>query len=247
VSVAQRGPVTAAWRGPVVVTGTDTAVGKTIATAAIAATATAAGLRVAVVKPAQTGAGGGAEPDASTVRRLAGPATAVTVASYRDPLAPLVAAEVSGQPALELDRVLTTVQDLGGGHDLVLVEGAGGVLVPIGVGGWTVADLALALAAPAVIVARSGLGTLNHTALTLEAAERRGLTATVLIGAWPNRPELVHRTNARHLPGDLVGVLPDLAGGLAPAAFRVQAAGWVAPRLHGTFDPVSFRATCSLR
>jgi dethiobiotin synthetase len=218
-------------RGPVVVTGTDTGVGKTIVTAAIAAAATAGGLSVAVLKPGQTGVPGDV-PDETVVAHLAGPATTRTLASYPDPLAPLTAARVSGLPPLVLDDVLATVASLVDRHDLVLVEGAGGLLVQMGPS-WTIADLASALAAPAVLVARAGLGTLNHTALTLEAMERRGITPYVVIGAWPAAPSLVHRTNLTDL-GRVHGVLPDGAGRLSPQAFRAGAMGWLAPPLHGT-------------
>ena len=86
-------------RGPVVITGTDTGVGKTVVTAAIAAAATACGLTVAVVKPCQTGIASGEEPDADVVARLAAPASSVTLARYPDPLAPSSAARVAGLPA----------------------------------------------------------------------------------------------------------------------------------------------------
>ena len=146
-----------------------------------------------------------------------------------DPLAPLAAARVSGLAPLSLDVVVDTVRAYH--DDLVLVEGAGGLLVPIGPE-WTIADLAIALGAPAVVVCRAGLGTLNHTALTLEALRRRGVAACVVIGAWPARPELVHRTNAEDL-GPLAGVVPDGAGALEPEAFRSAAPGWLGPDLHG--------------
>jgi dethiobiotin synthetase len=233
------------WRGPVIVTGTDTGVGKTIVTAAIAAAATEAGLRVAVVKPGQTGTADGAETDAETVRRLACPATVVNPASYPDPLAPLTAARVAGLAPIVLADVLGAVEELATGHELVLVEGAGGLLVPMGDGGWTVADLAIALGAPAVVVARAGLGTLNHTALTLQALDHREVPALVVIGAWPDQADLVHRTNLSDLPGTLAGAVPDGVGESAPAAFRERAADWLAPELHGTFDAEKFRSVAS--
>jgi len=215
--------------GIVIVTGTDTGVGKTVVTAALAARARAAGRRVAVVKPAQTGTGAfapGERPDADEVIRLAGRLTAVTLADYPDPLAPLAAAEVAGLPALDMADVVTEVGKLAPDHDLLLIEGAGGLLVPMGTGGWTVADLAVALAAPAVVVARAGLGTLNHTALTLEALGRRGVGAAVVIGSWPASPELVHARNAHDLPGRVIGRIPEGAGSLPPGRFRAEAAGW---------------------
>ena len=105
-------------------------------------------------------------------------------------------------------------------------------------GTWTVADLCRVLGAPAVVVARAGLGTLNHTALTLEALERRGIPARVVVGAWPAVPELVHRQNLTDLDGDLAGLVPEGAGDLDPAAFRAAAPGWLTPDLYGTRGPV---------
>jgi dethiobiotin synthetase len=226
--------------GPVLVTGTDTGVGKTVVTAALAAAASSAGLRVAVVKPAQTGTDSGQPPDVAAVVRLAAPAGAVTLAGYPDPLAPLVAARVAGLPPLELYPVVDAVRAQVAEHDLVLVEGAGGLLVPIGVrpGGeaWTMADLALLLGAPAVVVARAGLGTLNHVALTLEALHRRALPARVVIGAWPDRPEQVHWTNLAELLPLLAGVVPEAVGGLEPGVFQRSAPGWLTPPLYGVLD-----------
>jgi dethiobiotin synthetase len=214
----------------VVVTGTDTGVGKTIVTAALAARGLAGGLRVAVLKPAQTGTAtfsGSETADVDTVARLVGPdVTCVTLAEYPDPLAPLAAAQVSGLAELYLADVLEATAKLVEQHDLVIVEGAGGVLVPMGFGGWTVADLAVALRAPALVVARAGLGTLNHTALTLEALAARGIVASVVIGAWPAVPELVHERNRIDLPGTIIGVVPENVGGLDRVAFRAQAPGW---------------------
>jgi dethiobiotin synthetase len=235
-------------RGVVVVTGTDTGVGKTVVTAAIAATASAAGLRVAVVKPGQTGIRPGAaeESDVDVVRRLANPALARTLATYPHPLAPLAAARTSGLPPLELTEVIAAIRECPPEHDLVLVEGAGGLLVPMGPTAaglaWTVADLSTELAARAVVVARAGLGTLNHTALTLEALAQRGIEALLVIGAWPAEPELVHRTNMVDLRGELAGAVPDGAGRLAPTIFRASAPSWLSPTLHGRFDPDRFRA-----
>ncbi|GAA0799950.1 ATP-dependent dethiobiotin synthetase BioD [Spirilliplanes yamanashiensis] len=233
-------PVPAEWRGIVVVTGTDTDVGKTVVTAAVAAAAQAAGLRVAVVKPGQTGTADGAPGDAETVARLAGGPTTRVLASYPDPLAPLAAAKVAGLPPLELYEVLDAVRAEAAEHDLVLVEGAGGLLVPMGVrpsgAAWTVADMAVQLDARTLVVARAGLGTLNHTALTLEALERRGVPASVVLGAWPAEPELVHWGNLSELLPHLVGALPDGAGAMDPGVFRRSVQGWLTPALYGHLD-----------
>ncbi|HEX5598140.1 MAG TPA: dethiobiotin synthase [Micromonosporaceae bacterium] len=222
------------------ITGTDTGVGKTIVTAAIAAAAQAAGLRVAVVKPGQTGTSDGAPSDVDVIARLAAPATARTLASYPDPLAPLAAARLAELDPLELYPVVDAVRAEAGRHDLVLVEGAGGLLVPMGVRPsgepWTVADLAVSLGAPAVVVTRAGLGTLNHTALTLEALERRAVPAGVVIGAWPAEPELVHWSNLADFVPNLVGVLPAEAGTIDPGVFQRSAPGWLTPALYGVLD-----------
>jgi dethiobiotin synthetase len=227
-------------RGAVLVTGTDTGVGKTVVTAAIATSATSAGQHVAVVKPVQTGTADGLPSDMEEVMRLAEPATAATLVDYPDPLAPLVAARVAGRPALELYDAVDAIRPLVKEHDLVLIEGAGGLLVPMGVRpsgeAWTVADLALLLGATAVVVARAGLGTLNHTALTLEALARRSVPACVVIGAWPANPGQVHWTNLAELLPMLVGAVPDGAGDLEPGVFRRSAPGWLTPQLYGVLD-----------
>lgn len=223
-------------RGAVLVTGTDTGVGKTVVTAAMAAAATSAGLRVAVLKPAQTGP----DADAAQVRRLAGPKTVETVAEFPDPLAPLAAAREAGMAPLALYDVVDVVRARVKDHDLVLVEGAGGLLVPMGVRpsgqAWTAADLAVSVDATAVVVARAGLGTLNHTALTLEALERRSVAAHVVIGAWPDRPEQVHWSNLAQLRPQLAGAVPDGVGAAEPGVFRRSAPGWLTPVLYGVLD-----------
>ncbi|MER5455319.1 MULTISPECIES: dethiobiotin synthase [unclassified Micromonospora] len=228
------------WRGPVLVTGTDTEVGKTVVTAAITAAAQAAGLRVAVVKPGQTGTATGEPGDVEAVTRLSAPMTARTLAAYPDPLAPLAAARVADLPPLELYNAVDAIREEAEKHDLVLIEGAGGLLVPMGLRpsgeAWTVADLAVSLGAPAVVVARAGLGTLNHTALTLEALDRRAVPAGVVIGAWPADPELVHWANVSDLLPNLLGALPAGAGAMDPGVFRRSAPGWLTPALYGVLD-----------
>ncbi len=228
------------WRGIVLVTGTDTDVGKTVVTAAVAAAAQAAGLRVAVIKPGQTGTAQGGPTDIDQINRLAGPHTARTLASYPEPLAPLAAARVANLPPLELYEVVDAVRAEAERHDLVLVEGAGGLLVPMGVrpsgDPWTFADLATTLGVGTIVVARAGLGTLNHTALTLEALSRRGVPAGVVLGAWPAEPELVHWANLSELVPHLVGALPDGAGSMEPGVFRRSAPGWLTPALYGVLD-----------
>ncbi|MBU2662420.1 dethiobiotin synthase [Actinoplanes bogorensis] len=237
---APRRPETGEWRGIVLVTGTDTDVGKTIVTAAVAAAAQQSGLRVAVIKPGQTGTVTGAPTDIETITRLAAPDTTLTLAEYPEPMAPLAAATVASMPPLELYEVVDAIRAEADKHDLVLVEGAGGLLVPMGVRpsgeSWTVADLATTLGVSTIVVARAGLGTLNHTALTLEALARRGVPAGVVIGAWPADPDLVHWANLSELVPHMIGALPEGAGSMDPGVFRRSAPGWLTPGLYGVLD-----------
>jgi dethiobiotin synthetase len=229
-----------------VVTGTDTGVGKTAVTAAVAALAAARGSGVAVVKPAQTGVGPREAGDVDDVRRLAGVTDVHEYARYPDPLSPAAASRVSGLPPVDLAEVTRRVGALAAERRLVLVEGAGGLLVRFDDEGATLADLAHALGAQVLVVARPDLGTLNHTALTLEAMAHRGLDlAGVVIGSWPRDPDLAMRCNVRDLETlaarPLAGALPAGAGALHPAEFLVAARSALAPSLGGTFDPGAFR------
>jgi dethiobiotin synthase len=214
-----------------VITGTSTDVGKTVVTAALAAAARAAGLSVAVCKPAQTGVAPGERGDLAEVTRLSGVTTVAELARYPEPLAPDTAARRSGLPMLRCADVVETVRSLDAWHDLVLVEGAGGLLVRLGADGFTLVDLALALDAPAVVVAAAGLGTLNHTDLTIRALAAAGLVcAGTVIGSWPDEPDLAERCNLEDLPAvtgiDVVGSVPAGSGRLDPASFGAAASTW---------------------
>jgi dethiobiotin synthetase len=208
-----------------VVTGTGTGIGKTVVTSAIAALAVDAGRRVAVLKAVQTGLDADQPGDVETVRRLAGPSvTCRELARYPEPLAPATAARCLGVPPVTPARVTAAVQQLAAEHDLVLIEGAGGLLVRLDDSGGTIADVAAALAAPALVVAAAGLGTLNHTALTVEAlATRDVVCAGIVIGAWPAEPDLAARSNLIDLPAvtghPLLGALEEGAGRLTAAKF----------------------------
>jgi dethiobiotin synthetase len=217
-----------------VVTGTGTGVGKTVVTAAVAALA---GRRVAVLKPAQTGIGPGEPGDLAEIVRLVPGVTTRELARYPDPLAPATAARRAGLPPLTPAEAAQAAKDLAGDHDLVLVEGAGGLLVRFDRDG-TLADVAAALDAPVLVVAAAGLGTLNHTALTVEALHTRGLTcAGVVVGAWPAEPDLAARCNLADLPAvtgvPLLGAIPDGTGVLDPAAFANVARHSLAAELGG--------------
>ena len=201
-----------------IISGTGTGVGKTIVTAALAALAAADGQRVAVVKPVQTGIDTGEETDLDAVRRLSGVSDVHELARFPDPLSPEAAARTAGLPALDMSAAARYIGELAAARQRVLVEGAGGLLVRYDPSGHTIADLARLLDAPVLVVTGAGLGTLNHTALTLEALAARGLTcAGVVIGSWPERPELAERSNLIDLPrlagrAGITGRLPAGAG-----------------------------------
>ena len=178
-------------------TGTDTGVGKTVASAWLAWKASRAG-KVALIKAVQTGADPQVDGDEAFYRAaLRGrEVTVESLASFPEPLAPLIAARRAGR-TLELETLARQCESVAAAHDLTLVEGSGGLLVPIEEQR-DFADLALRLDAALAVVVRPGLGTLNHTALTLEAAERRGLEVPLLIcsGTSPE-PDVVERENLR--------------------------------------------------
>jgi dethiobiotin synthetase len=231
-----------------VVSGTGTGIGKTVVTAAIAALSLARGRSVAVLKPAQTGVTADEPGDAAEVVRLAGSAvTAAELSRYAEPLAPDTAARRAGVPPVRPDEIAEAVAKLSVSHDVVLVEGAGGLLVRYDEDGSTLADAAEALGAPVLVVAPPGLGTLNCTALTAEALRARSLRcAGVVIGSWPDDPDLAERCNVADLPAaadaPLLGAVQAAAGALAPAAFRAAAPDWLAAPLGGTWDAAAFTA-----
>ena len=157
-----------------VLTGTGTGVGKTIVAAAIASLSVYRRRSVAVLKPAQTGVAPGEPGDVDEVARLAGDdVTTWELARFPDPLAPATAARRAGIMPVTPKQVAAAAIELSRGHDLVLVEGAGGLLVRMDDHGGTLADVAWSAGAPVLIVADAGLGTLNDTALTAEVLRRR--------------------------------------------------------------------------
>jgi dethiobiotin synthetase len=224
-----------------IVSGTGTGIGKTITTAALAACAKGS---VAVVKPAQTGVATDEPGDLAEVTRLARVTDTHEFVRYPDPLSPHHAARVSGTPELEFADAVRRITDLDALHELVLVEGAGGLLVPYtSTDRWTMADLASALRAPVLVVTAAGLGTLNHTALTVGRLAEDGIAcAGLVIGSWPDDPDLATCCNVAdlHELAGLVGVLP--AGMAAMRDFAKRARAALAPQLGGTFDVAAFVA-----
>jgi dethiobiotin synthetase len=203
------------------VTGTDTGVGKTAVTVALLAAAGRRGLRTAAMKPAESGClrdpDGALRPD-DALRLVAAASLQVdleTVCPYRleAPLAPAVAARREG---VEIDpaRIVGAFSKIvAAGPELLLVEGAGGLLVPLNED-LLIADLAGRLDLPLLVIARDGLGTINHTALTVEAARSRGLdvTGVILSGATPGTPEAEAQSNAREIErltrAPILGIIP---------------------------------------
>ncbi|KAA1425577.1 dethiobiotin synthase [Nocardioides antri] len=223
-------------RRVVVVTGTDTGVGKTIATAALAATTAG---DVVVVKPVQTGIADEPDRDVGTVQRLTGRPVEEYVA-LDDPLAPDTAARRQGVAIPPVSEHVERIRSLTDRHDTVLVEGAGGLLVRLDTDGGTLLDLAAALARtlPAdvrlevVVVCRAGLGTLNHTELTVGALRARGIEpAGLVIGSWPAEPGLAETCNRTDLPRvtgvPVLAVLPEGVGGMSRDEFVAAAPRWL--------------------
>jgi len=229
------------------ITGTDTGVGKTVATAALLALLRARGVDAVPMKPVQTGCrrarGGWRAPDLERVLRLAGlrppAAEQAWMCPYRfgPACSPHLAARLARRP-IQLRRIRAGFRQLSRRRDAVLVEGAGGVLVPLG-GRRTMLDLMAALGLPVVLVARPGLGTLNHTLLSLAAlrAARLRVAGVLLVDTAPRAWGRLERDNAATLARlgrvPVLGRLPFLAGldgAGAPAAFRAAvtrlAAAW---------------------
>jgi dethiobiotin synthetase len=221
------------------VTGTDTGVGKTVLAAAILAALRARGAAVKAFKPVITGLDEPGDPDwppdHELLARAAGCASdEVMVLGYGPPVSPHLAAELSGRPICPEDlssTILAAAQD----GEALIVEGVGGLLVPIA-DGYDVRALALDLGLPLVIAARPGLGTINHTLLTIEAGRRAGLeVAGVVLTPWPQHPNAVERSNREtieRIAGVTVSSLPPVpradSGVLAAAGERLPLDDWLA-------------------
>lgn len=209
-----------------VVTGTGTGVGKTIVTAALASHARQAGIDVAVCKPVQTGTDTG-DDDLAEVARLSGVTELAALARYPQPLAPAAAAAEAGSTLPTRDQLLELVRGLDRPGRLTLVEGAGGLLVELADQGVTLRDIAVELGAAALVAVSAQLGTLNHTALTLESlAAQRVSCAGLVIGSWPARSGLAEISNRSALAGlaPVRAALPAGAGSLDAADFAALSA-----------------------
>lgn len=201
------------------VTGTGTEVGKTVVAAVIARGAASEGRSVAVFKPAVSGLddyeASGAEPDQTLLRRAAGSGQSDDeIAPYRfgPPVSPHLGAAFGGE-AVNPKRLLAAARQASDAAEFLVCEGVGGLLVPLTLG-YLVRDFARDLGLPVVIAALPGLGTINHTLLTLEAARGVGLEVlAAVLTPWPEEPGAIERSNREaieRLGGVRVEGLPEL-------------------------------------
>jgi dethiobiotin synthetase len=221
------------------VTGTDTEVGKTVVAAAITAALHAAGEPVAAFKPVVTGIDEPPEPgkprDHVLLASCAGEPDpdAVTPVRFGPAVSPHLAAQLADRP-LDPQGLVAHARAAGANRTLI-VEGVGGLLVPLTEDGWSIRDLAVALALPLIAVARPGLGTINHTLLTLEAARAVGLRmAAVVLTPWPAAPTMMQESNRATiaaLGGVPVATLSPLSSftpaALARAGATLPIAAWL--------------------
>jgi dethiobiotin synthetase len=213
--------------GGVFVTGTGTEVGKTVVAALIAHTLAASGDIVAVFKPAVTGLEDPGEPDHELLRRAAGSEQGDDgIAPYRygPPASPHLAAALAGE---EIDpaRLRSAAEAAAGGAGEIVCEGVGGLLVPLSAD-YTVRDLAIDLGLPLVVAASPGLGTINHTLLTLEAARGAGLeVAMVVLTPWPDTPSAVEESNL-----ETIAALGEVRVETVPKLDLSDTTGWPALR-----------------
>jgi dethiobiotin synthetase len=187
------------------VTGTDTGVGKTVVSAALAAALVGDGEIVAAFKPAVTGLdedpGDGWPADHELLAAITGQAPAdVSPHRFGPPCSPHLAAALSGR-SIDPARLVAAARGAARGADVLVVEGVGGLLVPLAPD-YSVRDFASALALALIVVARPGLGTINHTLLTVEAARAAGLSvAGVVLTPWPGDPSAIELSNRETIEG----------------------------------------------
>jgi dethiobiotin synthetase len=208
------------------VTGTGTEVGKTVLAAVTAHSLAATGRRVAVFKPAVTGLDDPGEADHELLRRAAGSTQRdEEIAPYRygPPASPHLAAEMAGE-RIERGRLLESARAAAAGADTLVCEGVGGLLVPLA-GGYLVRDFALDLGLPLAIAAGPGLGTINHTLLTIEVARQAGLrVAVVVLTPWPAEPGPIERSNR-----ETIAALGEVRVETLPPLDLADPSGWPQP------------------
>jgi dethiobiotin synthase len=223
------------------VTGTDTAIGKTAVSAGLLLALRDRGVACVGFKPVETGTSSGEETDSALLARASSSAdpAACPLLALPEPLAPAVAAERAGA-LWDPSEAVARIRDLRSKGLTVVVEGAGGILVPWS-WGFTALDLAAQAGLDALVVGRPGLGTLNHVLLTVGALRDRGVrVAAVVLNRVPAAPDLAESTNPgalrRLLPGLPVHVLPDEGSG-PPWEVAVRLGPRLGPILDGTAPP----------
>jgi dethiobiotin synthetase len=234
------------------ITGTDTGVGKTVVTAAMAWCLKQLGLNVGVMKPFQTGTELPGLSDLAFIERVTGESyQSCDHCPYRflHPLSPSAASKIE-EREISIEKIIGAYDRLSDNHDIVLVEGAGGLLVPVTENS-TMADLAREFGLSLIVVTRPGLGTLNHTALTVESATSRGLPVLgMVINNFPEETDLAERTNPALLSDmtglPIIGVLHNDSSLSVEEGkvgdLRENAVHGLVPSLGGVFDAADFLA-----
>jgi dethiobiotin synthetase len=198
-------------RRGIFITGTDTGVGKTLVAVTLAAYLRDIGYRVGVMKPAETGCqeidGQLFPEDAIRLKEASGcdePLEKICPYRFAEPLAPSIAAERAGVK-IDVDHLLELYEEIRAKHDITLVEGAGGLMVPL-LPSYTYADFARVLKLPVLVVAANKLGAINHLLLTLEHASCKGLSVLgYVLNRVTNENSLAADTN-REVLSSLTGV-----------------------------------------
>jgi dethiobiotin synthetase len=208
------------------VTGTDTGVGKTYVTALLLAELRRRGVRAAAFKPISCGTGGRRDAEVyASIMHHELPLDVINPVYLRHPLAPSVAAKLE-RKRIDLQKIFRVYRQLTSSFSVVLVEGAGGLMVPIR-DNFFVADLAKTMKLPLLVVARLGLGTINHSLLTIQQARVHGLTIAgiILNDTVGGKRGLAEKTNIEVIPAlcrtPLIGVVPHGKKGAAAVASRL--------------------------
>ena len=210
------------------ITGTDTDAGKTVVSCAIARGLRSAGIDVGVMKPAETGVPVEGPYDARALIEAAGVSDSLELVCPQQfdlPAAPLASARAEGRE-VDLDAIDAAYQEIDRRHECVLVEGAGGLLVPI-TETLDMAGLADRLELPVLLVARASLGTINHTLLSVQACQQRGLELLGVVFSHTNGPtsdaDLCNLDILREMLGNYVlGEIPALGEGEIPGTGAID-------------------------
>ena len=214
------------------ITGTDTGVGKTWVGRALGRALSLAGRRVVAIKPVETGcadATAGGEDGALLAAATGQAEPLAALYRYDDDIAPAVAADAAGEP-VDLDALVLRIESLSAGAEVLLIEGAGGLLTPIA-WEWTIVDVARSLDAAALLVGSDRLGTINHALMTLSALELAGLEVAGMVLTAPETPDASTGTNAAsiaRLAGlDRILAVPRLADPGLAGNVLAPVVGWI--------------------